>query len=463
MNSIKLTKVVPIDRTCDLTDENDNQDVERSCEFNPVYHEKLEMMKRAEKRFQDFKKIIYNQQEERIPYYVSFYGIAGILFGVFINLFTTLIQMNDPIRNSSDDIALMPVICSRMIGFIMIVSYILMLFMYWTNTRCIAAFKYFGLSIVLYLLVMLPMIFIIAFGIWTKFFGFQLPLPFQQLILGLISAFGISMMICIIVPKQRRKASEFRKGNPFFVLGILFQHIALYGYTGLGLLFASVPNEYQWVVAITLPIAREICILIQEKLAHKSAGGNDTAITIAVTHGVNVRHCVFLSVMVGTLATNLSSWIILLTDFIFNLYLALKIIWIKKTKPRNGRNDQEMIHLLVSLTINELVEVVIPLTFLLCFLTAYYGPNAEIIGGVKSSHFHHKPVANIYGFVKNMMLFVIVDIFSVIFLGMILWTFCKINLAQAYMTMLKEFWPIITMTTGFLLYTVIILKIFSIF
>ena len=217
-------------------------------------------------------------------------------------------------------------------------------------------------------------------GLWHKFLGFELPMPFQQTVMILISAIVISMIILILIPKQRRKTKEFKKRYPFFVLNLVFQFIATYGYNALGLLFASVPDEHQWAVAITLPIVREVNILIQEKLAITSSGGSDTAITIAVSHGVNTQHCVFLSVMVGTTASYVSSWFILLTDFVLNLYLALRIIWIKRVKTRNATNDQEMVHLLILLTINELVEVVIPLTFMLCFLSAYYGPNAEVIG-----------------------------------------------------------------------------------
>ena len=222
------------------------------------------------------------------------------------------------------------------------------------------------------------------------------------------------------------------------------------------MLFDSVSNEYQWVVAITLPFLREASIWIQETLAYNSAGEKDASATIAINHGVNTRHSVFLSVMVGSKATSLSSWIILLADFFYNLYLALKIVWIKKRKSQTETNDRKMFHLLFSLTINELVEVVIPFTFLVCFLFAFYGPNAEVIGGVKSKHFHYEPVVDIRGFIQNMMLFMIVDICSMVLVGVILWKFCKISLVKSYITMLKEFWSIITIATAFSVYAVII-------
>ena len=203
------------------------------------------------------------------------------------------------------------------------------------------------------------------------------------------------MALWCLVPKEWKKNKNFQKRFKFFVANIGCQLMMHYQYTGLGILFDVVSDQYQWIAAITLPFVREANIWIQEKLAHKASDENDASATIAIHHGVNTRHSVFLSVMVGSKATKLSSWIILLADFFYNLYLALKIVWIRKMKPKNERNDKKMFHLLFSLTINELVEVVIPFTFLVCFLSAYYGPNAEVIGGVKSTHFHYEPVLDI--------------------------------------------------------------------
>ena len=331
----------------------------------------------------------------------------------------------------------------------------LILFRYWTNTRCIATKKHFGLLLLLFAFI-IAFLFSVSFGIWTKKFGFQLPIPFQQWIIAFVALLILSVVTWALVPKQWRRSKEFRKRFPFFVANTFCQYIATFVFTGLGYLFLSVPDGYQWILAIMLPLVRETNILIQEILAQKSAGGKDTSVTIASSHIVNTRYSVFLSVMVGTIANDLSSSIMLLSDFIFNLYLATKIIWIKKMRLKNDTNDFEMVHLLFLLTINELVEIVIPLTFLLCFLSAYFGPNAEIIGGVKSTHFHYEPITDIHGFIKKMMLFLIVDIMSVIAVGLVLWTSCKINLFRAYMTMLNEFWPIITMTTGFVVYGVIV-------
>ena len=57
----------------------------------------------------------------------------------------------------------------------------------------------------------------------------------------------------------------------------------------------------------------------------------------------------------------------------------------------------------------EIVEAVVPLSFFVCFLVSYYGPNSTLIGGAKSGFFHYTPVTNIERFIQILFLFIAVD------------------------------------------------------
>ena len=94
-------RVVPIDLFVVSESELSYKQEEDTAKFDPVQKEKLEMRMKAEKRFQDFEKILYNQQIEKHPIYVIFYGIGGVLLGIFTNLFTTVIPIRDAIKNPS--------------------------------------------------------------------------------------------------------------------------------------------------------------------------------------------------------------------------------------------------------------------------------------------------------------------------------------------------------------------------
>ena len=58
-----------------------------------------------------------------------------------------------------------------------------------------------------------------------------------------------------------------------------------------------------------------------------------------------------------------------------NMYFQCRVFYLYK-KQRFEEYAAE----LHSLVLNEFLEAIIPFLFLVCFLAAYYGPNAEIIG-----------------------------------------------------------------------------------
>ena len=177
-------------------------------------------------------------------------------------------------------------------------------------------------------------------------------------------------------------------------------------------MFLKISSKLQWVLALTLPFAREFNLWLQLKTVYRAADAKDSSVEISCSYMINTRHCVFLSVMFGTAATDLTSWVILGSDFLFNLFLTLRIMWVKRKKDIDVKMEGMMINNLLCLTLNEIVEAVVPLSFFVCFLVSYYGPNAALIGGVKSDFFHYTPVTNIERFIENLFLFIAVDFMS---------------------------------------------------
>ena len=53
--------------------------------------------------------------------------------------------------------------------------------------------------------------------------------------------------------------------------------------------------------------------------------------------------------------------------------------------------------------VNEIVEFVTAIAFLVNLLLCYYGPNATLIANIKSSYFHNKPIASIDIFFANLL------------------------------------------------------------
>ena len=50
---------------------------------------------------------------------------------------------------------------------------------------------------------------------------------------------------------------------------------------------------------------------------------------------------------------------------------------------------------LAELVLAERIETVIPFTYMFVFLMAFYGPNANLLGGIKLDIWHHQVVTDI--------------------------------------------------------------------
>ena len=95
---------------------------------------------------------------------------------------------------------------------------------------------------------------------------------------------------------------------------------------------------------------------------------------------IAVFHALFVSQCVGAAATDFSTYLLLGVDFVLNMYFQFRVFYLYKKK-----RFEECAEELQSLVLNEFLEAIIPLLYLVRFLAAFYGPNAEIIGINQSS------------------------------------------------------------------------------
>ena len=95
-----------------------------------------------------------------------------------------------------------------------------------------------------------------------------------------------------------------------------------------------------------------------------------------------------------------------------------------------------------------------PLTYVICFLMAFYGPNADIMGNIKLTIWHYEAVSNIKVFLQNLSLLVCVDFMSGVINGIILWTVCKINIYKILQKIQNEYWLIMAVQEAYLFWAV---------
>jgi hypothetical protein len=215
-------------------------------------------------------------------------------------------------------------------------------------------------------------------------------------------------------------------------------------------MFLLFPERFQWTLAVLLPIYKELNMWIGKQLGSKCANGDEQSMIISITLLWDTRHSLFCSYTIGGSIANFSTEVVMLvTDFLTNVYISVRIAWLNKAHPNS---EKKQIELLIDLIIAELVEFVVPLVYLLSFCTAYFGPNASIIGNIKNDYWQFEQVRDVGHTVGSILIFFLIDASSLVVSSFILWRFCRINLYRAFEVLQKEFGVLFAMNLATLLY-----------
>ena len=284
--------------------------------------------------------------------------------------------------------------------------------------------------------------------IWSDVVGLRHPMPFYGMILAYIAILVTFVGLWYSFPINWRKNSEIWGRFKFFCLAILTNLFITLIYTAYTKVFTIVPAKWQWGAALFLIPVREFNMWLQNKVSTKAAGVRASAVEITCGHNINNRHCFFLSVILGTTATDLTCWMILAIDFSINMFLMIRVIWIRR-KGLTEKNELTMVHTFMELIIAETVEIVVPFTYLTTFMIAYIGPNATLLGGVLCDMWHYSAVTDLGLFLENVGLFLIADFVSVTTTVICMWYFARVNVIRGFVNMQKEFWLVMAVNTAY--------------
>ena len=122
-------------------------------------------------------------------------------------------------------------------------------------------------------------------------------------------------------------------------------------------------------------------------------------------------------------------------------------------KKRQHDTDKP-IQLLQELVINEMIELVLPLGYFATLLIAFFGPNSELIGNVGSDYWQYTPIEDLDHTITCILMFFFVDLGSLFASEILLWTFCKIKLHQAFVAISAEFGIVFAFQIGYALSSV---------
>ena len=151
------------------------------------------------------------------------------------------------------------------------------------------------------------------------------------------------------------------------------------------------------------------------------------------------------------MATLETSAMILGTDFLINIFICCKIIYCRKKRQHDIDKSTE---LLQELVINEMIELVLPLGYLATLLIAFFGPNSELIDNIGSDYWQYTPIEDLDHTITCVLMFFFVDLGSLFASEILLWTFCRIKLHEAFIAIFAEFGIVFTIQIGYALSSV---------
>ena len=299
----------------------------------------------------------------------------------------------------------------------------------------------------------MTIIFLIVFSylFWTKVLFYQYPIPFFAQATG-----SVVIPICLLVTwflmpyDLKKNQSVWRRMKFVFCYAIFL--VAMVGvYQFLLLLTDQFRGPYQPLIGLIFPVTRELAIWMETKIVKHCTYGDEKGSLIVMFYAYNVNHSIILCYIIGSLADDMTILFLMGFDFLVNMYLCLRIVWVKS---KNESNLNDATNLLQELAIAELVEFHAPLAFILVTLLAYNSPIGAITGNISNSYWLYQAIDDISESLRKMAVFFLVDFTSSLSSATILWFTCKINLWKVFIVLQKEFFKGFTLTLGYILLVV---------
>ena len=223
-------------------------------------------------------------------------------------------------------------------------------------------------------------------------------------------------------------------------------------YTLLAILFQKIPSGFQWILVIILPLQRELNIYVVYKLYKKFSNADELVMKSFLNIHINAGHSLFLVIKIGSMATDVTTYLILGVEFLINLYSCYKIFKLHRTKvtvlSQIRQLDSKKKEEVQMLVVCEMMEILVPLVYLSTFLIAYYGPNANILGNIRNDYWQFTAVKDVETLMVNVFKMFFIDLCSILIGGMFLWKFCSVNLLFKCCRMMNSYWKIISVYVG---------------
>ena len=108
----------------------------------------------------------------------------------------------------------------------------------------------------------------------------------------------------------------------------------------------------------------------------------------------------------------------------------------------------------MELVLNETIEVIVPIAFIVSYTIVFYGPNHDVMGNVGCDYWTFQKVEDLNAFLMPVLLMALVDCSSGLVSGVLLWKYCRINIVREYCIVIRRYWAILGLLGAAYLFSV---------
>ena len=298
----------------------------------------------------------------------------------------------------------------------------------------------------------------LVYLIWSHGLGYNYPMPFVGLFILYLVVVILYVTFWNLFPVFLRKQYVFRKRLKYFFAYLFWCLFLAFQVQLLTKAFDSVSKDIQWVVAIVVPFMKETNDNVIGRLIKKASNPGDVAAKFVGKATTTTFISFWMAVYLATSATNITCYILLGINFTINMYLCIQTIRIDQTVAPTDSGIEEIQkrkeEALTELIINETIEIVVPISFICTFTVAFYGPNAHALGIVGNNYWQYETVEDLNTLFLPVLQMASIDSFSALIAGLLLWQFCRINIADEYCKVIKKYWFLLAIRAATCIYGV---------
>ena len=300
--------------------------------------------------------------------------------------------------------------------------------------------------------------------VWTQILEYIEPFPFKCILITNICVVSVHLRFWFILSKAKQMDSSIHKRHMHFIFYISWGLATSMQLTGARKIFDIVPKHFQMVLALAVPLLKEINDRIIENLIGKAATSeNIVPAKILGKLTNNATFSFWIAVFLVTSATESTGYVLLGINFCLNLQLCYKAIrWNQKISVdilEVNSNQLFKNEALAELILNETFEMIAPISFIGSYLVAFYGPNYQILGNVGCSYWTFEAAENLNALLKTVLIMAFMDSGSAVISGFLLWKFCRINIFWEYCKLIKKYWIIMAISGAFNLIKVLFFRL----